>query len=113
MDISNLYQLRPQAQAEEIFNLLQSQRFKLEQICSYGKASPVDFWYDQAWDEWVVLLQGTAILEFQNQSKAPELVQLKAGDYLLIQAHCRHRVAFTSLDAIWLALHFPPENHNL
>jgi cupin 2 domain-containing protein len=32
---------------------------------------------------------------------------LKAGDYLLIPAHCRHRVEYTSADppCIWLAIH--------
>ena len=34
-----------------------------------------------------------------------ESLSLKAGDYLLIPARARHRVASCSQDALWLALH--------
>ena len=49
----------------------------------------------------MALLGGNATLEFDDGSLA-----LAAGDALLIPAHCRHRVAACSLDAVWLALHF-------
>ena len=75
----------------------------LEQIVSHGKASPEGFWYDQPRPEWVMLLRGTARLQFADGERP-----LAAGDALLIPAHCRHRVAECSLDAIWLALHFQP-----
>ena len=58
-------------------------------------------WYDQHDDEWLVLLEGTALLEFEDG--AP--VQLHRGDTLLIAAHRRHRVAQTSADALWLTVH--------
>jgi cupin 2 domain-containing protein len=52
-----------------------------------------------------VLLQGSAALEFAGQ---PAPVELAAGDYLLIPAHARHRVAWTDAHqpTIWLALHY-------
>ena len=31
------------------------------------------------------------------------------GDFLLLPAHVRHRVEQVSGDAVWLALHLPPE----
>jgi hypothetical protein len=31
---------------------------KIERIISQGQASPPGFWYDQAWNEWVILLKG-------------------------------------------------------
>jgi hypothetical protein len=34
------------------------------------------------------------------------MLDLVAGDSLLISAHLRHRVERTSLDALWLAVHF-------
>ena len=31
---------------------------KIERIISQGQASPPEFWYDQAWNEWVIVLKG-------------------------------------------------------
>jgi len=86
---------------EQFTPLLQTGQLRLEQIVSRGQASPAGFWYDQPTPEWVALLGGSATLEFDD-GRLP----LAAGDALLIPAHCRHRVAECSLDAIWLALHF-------
>lgn len=88
---------------EQFFPLLQSENLHLERIVSHGQASPADFWYEQPAPEWVALLQGSASLQFADGSLA-----LAAGDALLIPAHCRHRVASCSSDAVWLALHFKP-----
>lgn len=86
----------------EIFaNLLEGVCFRLEQIASFGAASEPGFWYDQAEPEWVALLRGTATLAFDSGS-----VDLQAGDCLLIPARLKHRVARTSEDAVWLALHY-------
>jgi cupin 2 domain-containing protein len=62
-------------------------------------------WYDQPQAEFVVLIAGEAHVEFEGESLPREL---KPGDYLLIPAHCRHRVAWTSSDepSVWLAVHF-------
>jgi cupin 2 domain-containing protein len=87
-------------QEERIIPLVERSGFKLEQIISRGKGSDPDFWYDQEGDEWVLLARGQAELEFEQ-----ERLSLKAGDYLLIPAHARHRVASCSQDALWLALH--------
>ena len=59
-------------------------------------------WYDQEHDEWVMLMQGSALMEFDNHKK----ITLSPGDYLLIKAHQRHRVVKTSEDTLWLAIHF-------
>jgi len=82
--------------------LLEVPSFRLEQITSYGRASPSNLWYNQAQSEWVMLAQGQAILLFKDQ--AP--LHLNAGDHLLIPKHTLHRVEHTSTDAVWLALHF-------
>lgn len=90
---------------EEIFTtLLEKAGVKIERIDSHGQASPEGFWYDQPQDEWVLLVKGAAVLEIADQ---PPLT-LKAGDHLLIPAHIRHRVASTSADALWLAVHVSP-----
>ena len=87
-------------QDELIIALLEREGFKLEQIISRGQGSAPGFWYDQEGDEWVLLARGEAELEFEEKS-----LSLKAGDYLLIPARVRHRVASCSQDALWLALH--------
>lgn len=85
--------------AEQMTQLAAGRRFRLEHILSGDHASAPGFWYDQAEDEWAILLSGRAVLEFE----AGEL-ELGAGDAVLIPAHLRHRVA-RSENAVWLALH--------
>ncbi|MDR1874678.1 MAG: cupin domain-containing protein [Synergistaceae bacterium] len=93
--------------AEELFETLCSEGdIRIERIVSTGQSSAQGFWYDQAENEWVVLLQGSAALEYEGEEK--ERVELRRGDWLMIPAHRRHRVAFTSSDpcCIWLAFFF-------
>jgi cupin 2 domain-containing protein len=53
----------------------------------------------------VLLLAGEAGLRFENDL---QLIIMKPGDYLLIPAHCRHRVEWTApgQPTVWLALHY-------
>jgi cupin 2 domain-containing protein len=91
--------------SEESFEtLLAGAAFRLERIVSRGAATPEGSWYDQGRSEWVALLAGTATLELRDGSR----IDLAPGDGLLLPAHFAHRVAATSKDAIWLALHFLP-----
>ena len=85
--------------------ILSGRSFRMERIASYGAASPIDFWYDQDKHEWVALLRGSAALEFLDGT-----LQLHSGDCLVIDAHLKHRVAFTSEDAVWMALHFEADS---
>jgi len=89
---------------EEITALLTAPNVRIERIVSTGQASPPGFWWDQEWDEWVVLLSGSAGLRFESETSVREL---KAGDYLHIPAHARHRVEWThaSEPTVWLAVH--------
>jgi cupin 2 domain-containing protein len=88
--------------AEEVTPLIQASSFRLERIDSYGHASPPGFWYDQEEDEWVVLLRGTAVMDFAGDGS----LMLSAGDSLTIPARRKHRVEKVSEDAVWIALHF-------
>jgi cupin 2 domain-containing protein len=78
---------------------------RIERIVSHGHASPDEFWYDQDQDEWVLLLRGEARLRFAHREQA---IVLRPGDSILLPAHCRHRVDWTTPDqeTIWLAV-FP------
>lgn len=97
------------AGVEETDPLLEGSSFRLEAIHSYGQPSPAGFWYDQPWEEWVLLAQGSARLEFEGEG----VVDLKSGDHILIRAQRRHRVDFVSEDAVWLALHAVTRLHSL
>lgn len=101
----NLFQNLPSSGENESFQSLYNQpTLRIERIVSHGHASPADGWYDQTEDEWVFLAQGAARLLFEGHKKEMEL---NRGDYVLIPAHCRHRVTWTDPDepTIWLAVH--------
>lgn len=51
-----------------------------------------------------MLAQGSAELEFDSG----EHLTLTPGDWLLIPAGRRHRVAATGPDTVWLAIHITP-----
>ncbi len=96
------------SEREQFVELLQMKSAKLEHIVSNGVASAAGFWYDQAQEEWVALIRGSAVLQFENGS-----LNLIAGDALTIPAHLKHRGAAVSQDAIWLALHYNPLDSKL
>ena len=99
--IHSLYSDSSHDNAEIFTTILEGKTFCLEKIASFGAASEPGFWYDQAKPEWVVLVRGRAAIAFEAGE-----VALCGGDYLLIPAHCKHRVMHTSHDAVWLAVHF-------
>jgi cupin 2 domain-containing protein len=104
--MANLFELPAGLATEEVFELLLSTpTLRIERIISSGQTTPPGQWYDQDWDEWVILLQGEAVLGYADGSTQ----HLRPGDYLLLPAHCRHRVEATSQNpaCIWLAIHGP------
>jgi cupin 2 domain-containing protein len=105
----NLLDLRgTQGPLEHIDALVERGGVTVERIVSHGHASPAGFWYDSPRNEWVVLLTGAAALEFDG---VEALHEMRPGDYLHIDAHCRHRVAWTDSDqpTVWLAVYYPAE----
>jgi cupin 2 domain-containing protein len=101
----SIFQNLPDATRTEQFEeLCRSRSFRIERITSSGQSSPPGFWYDQAWDEWVLVLQGWATVHIQEPE---ETFHLCTGDWLMIDARRKHRVQATSQEpsAIWLAVH--------
>ncbi len=98
--------LTPPASEERFEPLLETAGVTLERIVSTGQATPAGEWLDQPRAEWVVLLKGAAGLHFEDEPAGREL---RPGDYVLIPAHARHRVEWTSETepTVWLALHLP------
>src|SRR5689334_19982076 len=84
--------ISPQGTHEQLTELLRAPALRVERIVSHGHASPPDFWYDQEFGEWVLLLEGAAVLRFENE---PEPLRLGAGDFVLIPSRQRHRIEWT------------------
>ncbi|THF65152.1 cupin domain-containing protein [Pseudothauera rhizosphaerae] len=103
--LGNLLASLPPPGGEERFEtLFETPHCRIERIVSHGHASPPGFWYDQADDEWVMLVQGSAELAYDDgrtQALAP-------GDWVLIPARRRHRVNATGPVTVWLAVHCRP-----
>ncbi len=88
---------------EKFFEIFKNETIKIEKIVSNGQVSPENFWYEQEKSEFILLLEGFAILEFEDR-----VVELKKGDCLNIKVMQKHRVKFTSLDepTIWFAVFY-------
>lgn len=99
----NLLSALPARIEAEVFQeLLRAPGLRIERILSRGQTSPAEGWYDQAEHEWIAVLQGAALLRFDDGSE----IRLDPGDHLHIPAHRKHRVAWTDPDRItvWLAV---------
>lgn len=99
----NIFDHTKTIDTKEIVESIVQGDVKIERIVSSGQTSPEDQWYDQEHDEWVLLLEGNAIITFEDA----EEVSLIKGDYILIKAHEKHRVTYTSTHppCVWLAIH--------
>ncbi len=101
----NIFANIPKNSEQELFeDLFKNDFIKIERIISYGNSSDENFWYDQSHSEWVLIIQGSATLQFE----AHELFEMKKGDYIFIPPHKKHRVDSTDLNkpTIWLAIHY-------
>lgn len=89
-------------EGERFETLLQHKNLVIERIISSSHITPTA--YVQAQDEWVVLLQGEAVLEVDGLRHA-----LKSGDHLFLAAGLAHTVLSASDGALWLAVHLHPK----
>ncbi len=103
MQRGNFLSSLPDASAAERIEVLSSfpgRRVAVERIVSEGQTTPPGEWYDQDWDEWVMLLKGAARIAFEETE-----TDLAENDWILIPAHRRHRASFTAPGTVWLAIH--------
>lgn len=101
----NLLSSMPTDLSAEVFETLaQGSNIKIERIISKGHSTPNKEWYDQDQDEWVMVLQGHGILEFESG----ETLEMKTGDSINIAAHKKHKVKWTdpNQETIWLAVFY-------
>lgn len=90
---------------EQIDILMESSRVRMERIVSTGQATPEGHWYDPVGDEFVLLVAGAARLRIEGEAADRAL---ESGDWIVLPAHCRHRVTWTQEmpPTIWLAIHY-------
>ena len=103
--MANIFSNIPSNLPHEIFeDILVTEKLRIERIISKGHSSPETGWYDQDENEWVIVLSGYGVIEYENGVK----VTLKDGDYLNIKAHEKHRVLETSSEeaTAWLAIFY-------
>ena len=94
----NIYDLPQLPLPEELTTVLaQKGGVRLERVISAGHTSG---WYDQAESEFVILVEGTAVIEYERGAA----VTMQRGDTLLLKPHVRHRISYTSSEppCLWL-----------
>ena len=104
MEKYNIFDEIPVDKSEErFFEIFKNETIKIEKIVSNGQKSPQNFWYEEEKNEFVLVLEGFAIVEFEDFE-----VELKKGDCLNIKAYQKHRVKFTSQTepTIWFAVFY-------
>ena len=94
----------PVVEHEVLDELLNNASIRIERILSRGHSSGENDWYDQDENEWVIVLRGAGTIVFDDARE----IHLKAGDYLNIPAHTKHRVSWTEPDVltVWLAVFY-------
>ena len=101
----NIFGDIPKELKEELFeDILVKDGLKIERIVSDGHTTQKFEWYEQDFDEWVILLQGEAVLSFENE----EDLTLHVGDYINIAAMKKHKVSWTkpNTKTVWLSVHY-------
>lgn len=102
--MKNIFDISDYYGDNEVFeDILKKDNIRIERILSAGQTSPETGWYDQDENEFVILLQGNATIEFEDGVK-----ELKTGCYLDIPAHKKHKVTYTTDDpvCIWIAVFY-------
>ncbi|MEM8665306.1 MAG: cupin domain-containing protein [Pseudomonadota bacterium] len=89
--------------AEAFQTLITSGQTRIERIVSYGHASAPGDWYDQSWDEFVLVVSGAAVLQVEGEGER----ELVPGSWIYLPRRTRHRVVSTDphQPTVWLAVH--------
>ncbi len=94
----NLYPDTFPASDETFTTLLDHPNARIVRIVSSDDIKSI--LYDQKEDEWVVIIEGKAVLEIEGKTTT-----LHRGESLLIPAQTKHRVLEVKRGTVWLAVH--------
>ncbi len=97
----NIYDYISPNSGEEFTTLLEKENIKIVRIVSSDKLETKE--YSQKEDEFVILLEGKALLELENQK-----INLSKGDTLFIPAYKKHKVLKCQKGTLWIAIHINP-----
>ena len=103
--MANLFENIPDnLPAEQFADLIKAENVRIERIVSLGHTSPESGWYNQEENEWVVVLEGSGTILFENGIERV----LNKGDYLNIPAYTKHKATRTDPKnlTIWLAVFY-------
>lgn len=106
MTVENFFTHLPENPAEEEFtDLLKTPGVRIERIVSLGHTAPQAGWFDQAENEWVMVVSGEAKVKFESGEEH----HLLPGSFVNIPRHCKHRVSWTHPTelTVWLAVFYP------
>ncbi len=95
----NIYDYKVPSSGEEFTTLLENKNVKIVRIVSSDNLEVTE--YCQEEDEFVILLEGRAVLEIEGKRS-----ELKKGDTLFIPSKTRHKVLSAHKGTLWLAVHF-------
>lgn len=98
----NIFDMPELPLSEELTTILaESGNVRIEWIISTGQTSD---WYDQDETEFVALINGSAVIEFENDRS----VAMSTGDTLIILPRERHRVSYTTSEppCVWLCVFY-------
>jgi len=102
VSIQNLFaNAAPPSTGERFDTLLEHKNLLIERISSSSAIATNQCIQPQ--DEWVLLIQGTAVIEIDGKTES-----LLAGDYAFLPAGTPHSVKSVSGGAMWLAVHLHP-----
>lgn len=104
-EIIKLYPGNPQQGVEKFNDVVSGKKFTLEHIISNGEVCEEGFWFDHKLKEWAALIQGEVTIEFEDG-----ILELVAGDSLIFGAHQKHKIIKTTVDAVWIAVHFEEDD---
>lgn len=94
----NIFDFLTPKSGEDFTTLLEHKNIKINRIVSSDTLETKEYSQDE--DEWLVLLEGEAILLLNSEEK-----NLKKGDTLFIPAKLPHTILRTSHGTIWLTVH--------
>ncbi|MDX1810130.1 MAG: cupin domain-containing protein [Sulfurospirillaceae bacterium] len=95
----NFFDIAQVPNTGEIFETIYANNdISIERIISSDKQE--DKIYKQDHDEWVMLMDGSAVLEIDDIE-----LELKKGDFLLIEKGKVHKVLKTEKGTIWFCVH--------
>ncbi len=94
-------QIDPSTIEEDIVTLVDNDAIRVVQIVSKGACSKRDLWYDDNFGEFIYMLKGVGVIQFEEGYDE----RLNKGNNIYIAPHMKHRVSYTSADAVWLCVY--------